>query len=89
MGSNSRRKKKEYAKAIVIPVPPTGDLKETLEALADFRKFWQDNVTQAHPGANHHNPMWTRIADILDKHRMNNATNYYISPVTGQRPNGI
>jgi hypothetical protein len=47
------------------------DLKEALEALHDFRQFWIDNVTQQHMGSNHHNPMWMRVATVLDKHGMN------------------
>ena len=46
-------------------------LNEALEALHDFREFWQDNVTQTKTGASHHNPMWLRVATILDKHGMN------------------
>ena len=47
------------------------DLKEALEALHDFREFWSDNVTQQRLGSNHHNPMWLRVATVLDKHGMN------------------
>lgn len=47
------------------------DLKEALEALHDFREFWFDQVTQTRLGAGPGSPMWTRVADILDKHGMN------------------
>jgi len=49
------------------------DLQEALETLHDFREFWSDNVTQTKLGANHHNPMWRRVAEVLDKHGMNNG----------------
>lgn len=47
------------------------DLREALEALADLRQFWQDQVTQTRGGGSHHNPMWGRVAEVLDKHGMN------------------
>lgn len=49
------------------------DLREALETLHDFREFWSDNVTQTKLGASHHNPMWGRVANLLDKHGMNNG----------------
>jgi hypothetical protein len=49
------------------------DLKEALETLHDFRAFWQDAVTQTRLGASHHNPMWARVAAVLDKHGMNSG----------------
>ena len=51
------------------PIDP--DLRNALEALHDLRKFYNDNVTQTHAGANHHNPMWQRVAELLSKHQMN------------------
>lgn len=50
------------------------DLKEVLETLHDFRQFWLDQVTQTRTGGSHHNPMWTRVAETLDKHGMNDHT---------------
>lgn len=47
------------------------DLKEVLEALHDFRQFWLNNVTQQRAGSGHDNPMWVRVAEVLDKHSMN------------------
>jgi hypothetical protein len=49
------------------------DLQEALETLYDFREFWSDNVTQTKLGAGHHNPMWGRVAEVLDKHGMNSG----------------
>lgn len=50
------------------------DLKDALETLHDFRQFWLDQVTQTQVGAGHHNPMWLRVATVLDKHAMNDHT---------------
>jgi hypothetical protein len=50
------------------------DLREALEALHDLRQFWLDQVTQTHAGASHHNPMWLRVATVLNKHGMNDHT---------------
>ena len=47
-----------------------GDLKNALEALHDLRQFWFDNVTQTKVGAGHHNPVWLRVAVVLDKNGM-------------------
>jgi hypothetical protein len=46
------------------------DLKEALEALHDLRQFWFDNVTQTRRGVPG-NPMWHRVADLLDRHGKN------------------
>lgn len=47
------------------------DLKEALETLHDFREFIMDNMTQSRIGSGHMNPMWERVATVLDKHGMN------------------
>lgn len=73
----------------VEPVAVAGDLREALEALHDFRQFWQDNVTQAFSGAGHHNPMWARIAELLSKHGMNSGpggASAYFRPDPAYRP---
>jgi hypothetical protein len=49
------------------------ELKEALEALRDFREFTLSNATQWRLGASHHNPMWQRVAEVLDKHGMNDT----------------
>jgi hypothetical protein len=63
----------EFIKATLgngaIAVNP--ELKEALESLRDFREFTISNATQWRIGANHHNPMWVRVANLLDRHGMN------------------
>jgi len=54
----------------------TDDLRDALETLSDFRQFWLDNVTQTKCGASHLNPMWLRVATVLDKHGMNDVNGY-------------
>ena len=49
------------------------ELKEALEALHDFRQFWFDQVSIHCGGGGHGNPMWLRVAEVLDKHGMNNG----------------
>ena len=61
------------------------DLREALEALSDFRQFWQHNVTQTREGAGHHNPMWGRIAELLSRHDMNDGFGYF-QPDPAYRP---
>jgi hypothetical protein len=53
------------------PSTMADDLAEALDALHDLREFWLDNVTQSQPGSGATNPMWVRIAEVLDKHGMN------------------
>lgn len=48
------------------------DLWGALAALHDLREFWHMNVTQTYRRAGHQNPMWARVANILDRHGMNN-----------------
>ena len=47
------------------------ELYEALAALHDLRQFVLHNATQWKAGANHHNPIWVRIAETLDKHGLN------------------
>lgn len=49
------------------------ELKEAIEALRDFREFVISNATQWRLGASHHNPMWARVAEVLDKHGENHT----------------
>jgi hypothetical protein len=49
------------------------DLKEALSALRDFREFAMSNAKVWRLGANHHNPMWARVAGVLEKHGMNQS----------------
>lgn len=48
-------------------------LRIAVEALRDFREFVLSNATQWRVGAGHHNPMWQRVAEVLDKHGENHA----------------
>ena len=53
------------------------DLREALETLSDFRQFWFDNVRQSRCGAAHDNPMWARVAEVLEKRGMNGSPGYF------------
>jgi hypothetical protein len=50
-------------------------LVEVLETLHDFRAFVMDNVTQFRAGAGVTNPMWQRVTNVLDEHKMNDRAN--------------
>lgn len=65
-------------------------LKEALEALHDFRQFVNDNARVWEPGSSHVNPMWVRVATVLDKHDMNcgpDILGAYYQPDPAYRPN--
>ncbi len=49
------------------------ELKEAVEVLRDFREFVISNATQWRLGAGHHNPMWGRVAEVLDRHGENHV----------------
>lgn len=47
---------------------------ELARALHDFREFVNSNATQWRLGAGtHHNPMWSRVAELLDRYGINDG----------------
>jgi hypothetical protein len=49
----------------------TDNITELAQTLHDFRQFVMDNAVRWKEGASHHNPMWLRVATVLDKHGAN------------------